>query len=179
MRHPSNRKRFVVSLWIALPTIVCVLLQFPLTLPKYAAPFTEILPPFALMAAFYWCLESPQRINYRGMFLLGLLQDILLGTPLGLSACLWVFFRYLLLAGRKDVHEQGFIVAWGFCSVLMLAVMLAQWLTIGLAAGRLHGMLPATLQWSMAVLLYPALHVVLYTIERYFYRRYWFILKAA
>lgn len=175
----KNRRRSVMALWHALPMITVVLALIPLALPKYITSVTEVLPPLPLLVVFYWCMEHPKRLGYRGVFAAGLMYDAIVATPFGLSALLWGVFRYLLMSARKDVREQGFIVGWGYLALLLLAALGAQWGVMSLFYGRSYHLGPVLLQWCLGALLYPSAYMLLYTIERQFHRRWWFMLKPA
>jgi len=169
----------VLGVWGIMPVVTVLLLLLPQVMPRHAGAMAEILPPLALMAVFYWCVEHPGRLGYGWIFTAGLLQDILIAGPLGLNALLWVFSRYLIASSRKDIRDQGFIITWVYLSVLMLAVLAIQWVLMSASSSRVYALAPVFMQWCQAVLLYPAVHGALHGIERTFFRKYWYLLKPA
>ena len=56
--------------------------QVPLRLPGIA----PVTIGFSLIAVFYWALHQHEMLPAVAVFFIGLLQDMLVGTPLGLSA---------------------------------------------------------------------------------------------
>lgn len=178
MKASRLRTRAVAWAWKTLPLAVIFLLLLPSALPAHAA-VTEILPPLALLAIVYWELEDPGRVGYGATFAAGLIQDALTGTPFGLSALLWGLLHVLLRVCHRDIAGQGFVVAWCMLAAFLGAVMALQWAVIGLYISHLPGALPTLLQWMLGVLCFPAMHAMLYRLERGVSRRYWYLLKAA
>ncbi len=56
--------------------------QVPMHLP---API-PVTPAFAFASIYFWTLHNPDMLPASAVFTIGLLQDILSGVPLGLSA---------------------------------------------------------------------------------------------
>lgn len=153
--------------------------MIPASLPKHASSIADILPPLPLLAIFYWGIARPDRLGFITVFIAGLMQDALMATPFGSSALLWVIFRYAVLVQRKDLLDQGFVAQWAFFAALLFGLSLLQWIVIGYYIGRAIPVSPALMQCVLGILLFPAMHTVLYTLEHRFYRRYWYVLQAA
>ena len=59
-------------------TFVIVLLSVvPLPVPEYAV----LAPSFALMAVYYWTVHRPDLMRPWSVFVIGVLDDVLSGTP--------------------------------------------------------------------------------------------------
>lgn len=172
------RRQFVFFLWHALPGLIVIGMMLPLTLPGGLGGLTQVAPPLPLLALYYACLEHPRRINYRFTFCLALLNDVFMALPLGLSPLMWMAARYALIRLRAGVREQGFLVAWALLAVLLAAALFLQWAALSVYHRHAYAVLPILMQWSLGVLLYPALHHFFHALERSFHRRWWFMLKA-
>ncbi len=169
-----------MTAWRALPGFtVFAFLLLPQLFAGQAGPLASIMPPLPLLALYYWCVMHPRRIGWQVPLLAGLANDALTGLPFGLSAVLWIAFRFLAARGRQDVHEAGFLVSWAYAALCLLALLLSQWVILTLYHFRAFSAATIALQWLLATLLYPSLHIALYGIEKRFHRRYWFVLKAA
>ena len=68
------------------PVAITVLLVIVSALPWRLPAFAEVTPAFVVMAIFYWTIYRPDRLPYAATFCVGLLQDLLTGTPLGMTA---------------------------------------------------------------------------------------------
>ena len=67
---------------------------------------------FAYILIFYWTLKSPRYLNYGSIFLAGLVNDVVVGLPMGVSS-----FCYLLICSvtaylRNITITPNFINDW-------------------------------------------------------------------
>ncbi|OGT26703.1 MAG: rod shape-determining protein MreD [Gammaproteobacteria bacterium RIFCSPLOWO2_02_FULL_42_14] len=60
-------------------------------------------PPFTFIFLMYWMLASPERCNLGFAFCVGLFLDMLVGTPLGLHALVFVLIGFFVLKYAKAV----------------------------------------------------------------------------
>jgi rod shape-determining protein MreD len=172
------KRKWLLAWWQAVPAVTllaALLLAVPLEQLHALPVATAALP---LLALAYWTLTRPQHLRYRAVIGIGIVADILTGLPLGLTPLIWCAFRYLALRVRKDVHDEGFVVAWLLTSVLLLAALLAQWLLMSLWRGDTMPASAIVGGWAVAVLLYPLAHTALGIVERSFHRRYWFMMRG-
>lgn len=111
--------------------------------------FGAIAAPLTLVAIYYWSLFRPDLLPYSMVFLLGILQDILHGAPLGLNALVMVLVSLIIRNQARFLTSQGFVVQWlGFLMVVFADAML-QWFLHSMHAGQIlaisHGLLRALL----------------------------------
>src|SRR3546814_13804524 len=81
---------------VALTLLLAVLSAVPIGVPGYSAE----VPGYTAMAAFYWAVFRPDLQPPFALFLVGILQDILVATPLGMTAL------SLLTIGRASCRER-------------------------------------------------------------------------
>ena len=84
------------------PFAVAVFLTLVSVLPLQISGGAVVMPTLSLIAFFYWHLVRPDLMPVLAGFILGLLQDILSGAPLGLHA-----LAYLLTAEVAARHWFG------------------------------------------------------------------------
>lgn len=110
-------------------TLAMVLLS---AVPWRVSGAGAITPWLALMAVHYWSIYRPDRLPYIAVFAVGLLQDAVSGTPLGLSAMVLVLIRALVFTQRRLFRGKPFVVVWAvFAAVAMLAAV-GTWLLMQL-----------------------------------------------
>lgn len=174
----SKHHRHIALFWRIIPALLialCILIQHIPALPE---AFVFVLWPLALVIACYWGIRYPTHANYGVMFALGLLEDVLSSAPIGLNALLMLMLRYLVHKGPQNVAVQGFMVMWAYCSLLLFVLLSAQWLLASSYEARLYPLPPMLMHTLCGALLYPAVHLISLSLERYFFRRWWFALKA-
>ncbi len=90
-------------------TLVLVLIGvLPLHIPGYA----RVAPMFALMAIYHWAIYRPELMPAVAVFLIGLLQDILMGLPLGVNALVFLTVYGTVLSQRRFLFGKSFAIVW-------------------------------------------------------------------
>ncbi len=97
----------------------------PLHIPEYAA----IAPVFAVTSVYHWGVYRPHLLPSLAVFVLGLVQDVLSGTPIGLYAVVFlslygvcVFQRQFLVGKSFLVYWMGFGLIWFVASIELWAL---------------------------------------------------------
>jgi rod shape-determining protein MreD len=102
---------------------VCTLIGvLPASVPSLAA----IGPALTLMAVYYWSIFAPSLLPPPAVFVVGLMQDVLGGGPIGLNALMLLAVHGLLVNQRRVFIARAFPIAWaGFVLVAFGAAALA------------------------------------------------------
>ena len=96
--------------WAVLGTCLLGLFLAIVEIPRWIPDWMEAFrPDWVVLAIFYWSKYAPNRIGVFGAWLLGLLVDVVVGTPLGLNAfCLCgVVFVVLRTESRLRIQEDS------------------------------------------------------------------------
>ena len=77
---------------------------------------------FVYVLIFYWTLKNPRYLSYGAVFFAGLINDVITGSPIGLSS-----FCYLLICGitaylRNITLTPNFLNDWIFLLITVLLV---------------------------------------------------------
>lgn len=124
-------------------------------------------PNWLLLVLAYWVLALPHRINIGHGWLLGLLLDVLLGSPLGLHALALALAAYLLASNFQRLRTMGLLqqslLIGCLCTLVALLQLAGEWLLNGerFTFDYLQPALTATLLW-------PWLFVLLRRLRRRF-----------
>lgn len=95
---------------------------------QYSLFFLDNLFPFlSLAAVYYWCIFKPHLMPVTVVFFLGLLQDILSGGPLGMTALLLLVVRIFVVQQGSRFLEQEFLFNWLVFIIVALIFGLATW----------------------------------------------------
>jgi rod shape-determining protein MreD len=153
-----NLAPFAVTLMLVLVGLI------PIRIPSYAA----IAPQFALIAVFYWVVHRPDLMRPSTVFLIGLLQDLLSGGPLGLNALVMVLLHGAVMGQRRLFLSSSFLLMWfGFGMVLTGATVL-QWGAFSVLAGAALPFMPALFQALLTLAIFPAVAWLLLRVHRAF-----------
>lgn len=161
-----------VDLWfrqatpIALTVLLAVLSAVPIGVPGYSA----VVPGYTAMAAFYWAVFRPDLQPPFSLFLVGVLQDILAATPLGMTALSLMIVHGLAVSQRRAFLGKPFVLAWfGFVLIHALAAFVV-WLLVSVLALQPVGPEPAVFQYLVTVTLFPVVAWMFVRVHRYVVR---------
>lgn len=159
-----------VDLWartavpLALTLLAAIFNVVPLRLPDYS----ELAPSLVLMAVFYWTVHRPDLMRPWSVFLVGILDDVLSGAPLGVNALLLLFVHWAITSQHKAFRGQPFVIVWfGFALVALGAAVLE--VVLALFAG--YGLLdPLTVfvQYILTLAIYPPIAFIMGRAQRAF-----------
>lgn len=128
-------------------------LSAPMGLPGQA----ELQPAWVLACVFFWSLFRPASLPAFGVFLLGLLLDLLSQAPIGTGMLIMLLSQAAVLRARRVLARQGFAVVWLVFVGASAAAATAQWLLVALLTWRALPPWPALFQAGLAAGIYPLL----------------------
>ena len=148
------------------PTMLGVLgvlvLAAPIRLFEGFAP----TPIFPLVIVFFWSVYGPDYLPPLSVFVIGLLQDLLTGGPLGLWPAVYLFTQFIVMSQRAYFLGREQKVVWigfGFAS---LGAGLILWLVMSLMSGALLPVRFLLLQLAATVAIYPVFGAVFKELHR-------------
>ncbi len=146
-------------------TIMLVLLgMVPLHLPAYG----PVAPELALMSVYYWAIHRPDLVRPSAAFALGLLQDLLTGAPLGVTALVLVLCHWLVVSQRGFFLASSFMLLWVGFAFIVFGAALVQWLSYSVLTLTLVPIEAALFQALMTLALFPAFAWLFIRVHRAF-----------
>lgn len=115
-----------------LPVAVTVAVLLAGVLPLHIAALQSVWPALPVIAVFYWTLYRPDLLPAVAVFFIGLLQDILVGLPIGVSACVLVGVHAAVNTQRRFFAGRSFEVTWLGFALVATAALLFGWLLTSL-----------------------------------------------
>lgn len=139
----------------AAPTLLglfgALVLAAPIRLFEGFAP-TPILP---LVIVFFWSIYGPDYMPPFSVFLIGLVQDLLTGAPLGLWPAVYLVTQYIVLSQRAYFLGREQKVVWIGFALAAAGAGLILWLVMSLMSGALLPVRFLMLQLAATVAIYP------------------------
>jgi rod shape-determining protein MreD len=136
----------------------------PVRLPNYA----ELSPSLVLMVVFYWTVHRPDLMRPWHVFIIGLLDDILSGTPLGVNALVLLFTHWAIMSQHKVFRSESFGLIWfGFALVAAGAQLLMVVLGLFAGSGLVDPMVMIT-QYALTIAVYPPIAFLMGRAQRAF-----------
>ena len=149
-----------------LPALLTVLLALANVIPLHAPGFAPVAPMLVLMSLYYWAIYRPTVLPLPAVFVIGLFEDIVAGTPIGTNAVIYLV-AYGLVAGQRRVFlgKSFGVVWWGFMLVAGAAEAL-RWILISIMGGWVVDPMPGIFAYISSIALYPILTILFATIHR-------------
>jgi rod shape-determining protein MreD len=152
----DERMELVIRSWrLTVPALAILVSIYLMAAPVWLP--APILPQLALLGVITWSIRRPDLVRVGIAFLLGLIQDLWLGGPVGVEASLFALIA-VVLAGQQLVFvTRPFRFEWLSVSVIVLVHQLAVWLLgLWLWSGEIT-LLPLLGQGVVTVALYPTI----------------------
>lgn len=109
------------------------LMLFALT-PTYVPGLSDVAPMLTLMCVYFWSIYRPDLLGYGVAFGIGILEDLLVGTPLGSGALVLLLCQRVVVHQQKFFNSKPFVVTWIAFAFVALGAALVRWLCVGLVA---------------------------------------------
>ena len=145
--------------WLGLPALLCVVGAILFTIPTKILGLVHLPEPvLAMVPAFAWAVIRPSILAPVALLALGLFQDLLWGTPLGLWAVSLLIGYGVILWSRSMLTGQSGAVLWIWYGAMTVLVMAAAYLLTMLNGGSPPNLWAVAWQFLPTVLLYPFAH---------------------
>jgi rod shape-determining protein MreD len=150
----------------AAPTVLgllgVIILALPVRLLEGFVP-TPIIP---LVVVFFWSIYGPDYMPPVSVFLIGFLQDLLTGGPLGLWAAVYLVTQFIVLSQRAYFLGREQKVVWIGFALAALGASVILWLVMSLMAGVLLPIRGLLYQMLATVMIYPLFGAVFGQLHR-------------
>ncbi|MFQ5785302.1 MAG: rod shape-determining protein MreD [Alphaproteobacteria bacterium] len=147
--------RFERGLRSLTPLVLTLALVLVSVLPLRLPGFSSVTPVVALIAVYHWSIYRPDLLPLTGVFVIGLVQDALAGTPLGLTSLVLLLVQAVVVSQRRFFHGKSFLVEWwGFMLVAPVATLVS-WMLASAYFATLITPRPLGFQLLLTVALYP------------------------
>lgn len=138
-----------------LPTSLVLFLVLLQAVPTRLPQFVEITPMLPMIGIFYWSLYRPDLLVPSVAFATGLVNDIVLGAPLGVSSLVYLAIQGMTASQRRFFHGKSFLLVWGGFATLAAGGLALQCALSALLFGRTP-LLPAlVIEYVITVFCYP------------------------
>ena len=160
---PVRRERWYTQV-APLATVFGAILLDLLWIP--VPGFNAVAPAFAVMAVYCWAIWRPESLPYTGVFLAGIFEDVIRGTPLGTTALALLAVQGFVWAQRRLLSSRSFNVLWLGFAVTSLIAAVVTWAAVAFAYRTAFPPWPGGMQYLLTVAAFPALALLLLRIER-------------
>ena len=126
------------SLWLRVDALARRLTPFGLTLvlvilgvlPLHLPGYERVVPLLPLMAVYHWTIYRPELLPAYAVFVIGLLQDTLGGTPIGVNAVVYLCVYGMVISQRTFFVGKSFAIEWLGFALVAAGAMGPGWLLV-------------------------------------------------
>ncbi len=153
------------SLWHRLDALARRLTPFALTLilvvvgvvPLHITGLARVAPLLPLVAVYHWAIYRPRLLPAFAVFLIGLLQDPVSGTPIGVNALVFVGVYGIVLSQRRFFAGKSFAVVWLGFAVIAAGASLLSWILVSALNAALVAPRAVVFQYLVTLGVFPLL----------------------
>lgn len=149
LTHYFYRARF------ALPILVSLFFVLLDIMPYAFIPFYQVPLPLVLIVIFYFAVFRPRLLNGIAAFGIGIFADLLISSPFGLQAFIYVLMFFIANLNAKFLHTLEFKGLWVAFALILMVVYVCWYLLFSLASLTLLNIMPLVFQYMVIVLFYP------------------------
>lgn len=150
------------------PFAVTVMLVLAGMIRIPAPAYAPIAPDLTLISVYYWTIHRPDLMRPGVAFLIGLLQDLLIGGPLGVNALMLVVAQWAVMNQRRVFLASTFVLLWIGFAMVMIGAAFLQWLAFSVLSATILPFKPVLFQGLLTVAMFPALGWLLIRVHRAF-----------
>ena len=146
-----------------------IILAFFFMLNVVAWPFVDasmIKPYMVLIIVYYWSIFRPTLMPIPVCFLIGILLDLIGGTPVGLHAFLLVTTHWIVRDQRRFLMGQPYITNWAVFAGVSIAYAISEWALMGLVNGIWDIPKSALIRAVLTIALFPFATILLINVHK-------------
>ncbi len=128
--------------------------------------FVKVAPSMTIISVYYWSISRPELLPLYSVFILGLIEDVLVGGPLGIQAIVLVLVAYTVSTQRHFFTFAPFGYIFSTFILVVTAGLGVNWLVNSLFAWELWDFMTLLVKAAMTMIFYPVVHWLLAKVDR-------------
>jgi rod shape-determining protein MreD len=138
-----------------LPASLVIFLALLQAIPWRLPSLAGIVPMLPMIGIFYWSLYRPDLLVPSVAFFCGLINDIVMGAPVGVSSLVFLAIQWMTSAQRRFFNGKSFLVVWAGFATLSAGGIILQLLLSSAIFGRTPLAKALLTEYLITVFCYP------------------------
>lgn len=144
------------------PILGLILISLLLSIPNSFLAYGKCTPAYDLIIIFYCTLLLPQTMSSGKLFLLGIINDAILGYNLGTSPVIFLAFFLFVEFYKNFLINKSFIMIWtGFAICSLYAFLIKAAILYIFYHFQFEDLYIFFISWYISIIIYPLAHFVL------------------
>ena len=152
------------------PTMLTLALVIINVVPLHIPEFSRVAPLLPLMAIYHWAIFRPRLLPAYAVFLIGLLQDVLTGAPIGVNALMFLIVYGVVLSQKRFFLGKSFFILWLGFSIVAAGASVMSWIAVSILNVALVEPKTVIFQYLMTLGFFPAIAWLFLRWQRAFLR---------
>jgi len=123
--------------------------------PWHLPQFAGVVPLLPMIGIYYWSLYRPDLMMPWVAFLIGLINDIALGGPIGISSLVFLGIQGMTSSQRRFFNGKSFLMVWSGFALLAAGGVLIQLTLSSILFGRTPIAHALLVEYVLTVFCYP------------------------
>ena len=149
-------ERLLTTARVVSPAMITLLLILVSVVPLGIPSNLALQPIVALVSVYYWSVYRPDLMPIGAAFLIGLFVDLLVASPMGLTAALLVLVQWTTSNQQRVLVGKGFWAVWLGYAMISAGAAFLYWFVFSLFVQQFTDPSPLVLGYILGLLIYPA-----------------------
>lgn len=160
------REKLDLAVRQTLPFVTAVIAALLMATQTHVPRLNSMMPMLSLGVAFFWSVHRPQLFGIGAAFVVGLLQDLVTGVPLGLGTMILLLTRAAVAPQARLFLGKPFVMHWWGFILLSFAAAAVSWLVAAVVLGVLAPVGLVVMSALLGVVVFPLVYGVCSIVER-------------
>ncbi len=147
--------------------LVLVLIQ---AIPWHLPALAGIFPMLPMIGIYYWSVYRPDLMVPSVAFGTGLVNDIVLGAPIGISSLAFLVIQGMTASQTRFFNGKSFLVIWSGFALLAAGAVLVELVLSWAIFSRTPMLYALVAQYALTVCLYPPVSWVFSRLQLFWLR---------
>ena len=152
------------------PSMLTLILVIISVVPIRILNFSTVVPLLPLMSVYHWAIFRPRLLPAYAVFLIGILQDILTGSPIGVNSLVFLLVYGAVLSQKKFFSGKSFFILWLGFSLIAAGASGLNWLAVSILNVSVVEFHTAVFQYLLTLCFFPAVAWAFLCCQRTFLR---------
>ena len=121
---------------------------------------------FAYILIFFWTLRSPNNLGYISIFLAGIINDVIIGLPIGISSLCYLLICSVTAYIRNITLIYNFMNDWIAILITLLLINSIQILILDFIFNHNPDYLSYLINTGFTFILYPLFYFIFYYLDQ-------------
>ncbi|MBN2752159.1 MAG: rod shape-determining protein MreD [Rhodospirillaceae bacterium] len=163
----TPKQKFDLVVRQILPFATALLAALFMATQTHVPRLNSLMPSLTLCVVYFWSAHRPNLFGMGSAFLIGLIQDLVTGVPLGLGALILLLTRAGVATQSRFFLAKPFVVYWwGFCLVA-LAAAVTSWVMAAMVLGVIIPIGQVLISALLSMAIFPVIFGICGIIERH------------